>query len=387
MQQDPKLLLKKYMDGECSEEEKALVESWYQELNNINAHHSLSNHPNKNLVEQTKKEVWSALSIHKNKNNNGTFLWLKVTSAAIVLIAFSVYLFLYRPLQKASPTRQVAKVSDIAPGGNKAFLTLANGKKISLTDAANGELVKEAGLVIQKKADGQLIYTAGNSAGSASGSQYNIIETPRGGKYQINLPDGTRVWLNSGSALKYPLNFTGYFRKVELKGEGYFEVAKDKTKPFLVKTAQQEVEVLGTHFNISSYTDEAVVKTTLLEGSVKVKANTGDSKVSAQEILKPGEQSQLSSNQIKVGPADLESVMAWKNGDFVFEGDDLKSIMRQLSRWYDVEVIYQGNFVKLRFGGYVSRSKNISSVLNIMASTGKVHFEIIDKKIIVTNNK
>ncbi|PTT02282.1 anti-sigma factor [Pedobacter sp. HMWF019] len=384
MQQDPKLLLKKYMDGECSEEEKAIVESWYQELNNINAHHSLNNHPNKDLVEQTKKEVWNTLSVHKNKNK-GTFLWLKITSAAVVLILLSVYLFL--PDQKSTLTRQVAKISDIAPGGNKAFLTLANGKKISLTDAANGELVKEAGLVIQKKADGQLIYTAGNSAGSASGSQYNIIETPRGGKYQINLPDGTRVWLNSGSALKYPLNFTGHFRKVELKGEGYFEVAKDKTKPFLVKTTQQEVEVLGTHFNISSYTDEAVVKTTLLEGSVKVKATLVDSKVSSQEILKPGQQSQLRSNQLKIGPADLESVMAWKNGDFVFEGDDLKSIMRQLSRWYDVEVIYQGNFENLHFGGYVSRSKNISSVLNIMASTGKVHFKISDKKIIVTNNK
>nr|WP_199076685.1 FecR family protein [Pedobacter sp. ASV19] len=386
MQQDPKLLLKKYTDGECSEEEKAIVEGWYQELNNINAHHSLSNHPNKDLVEQTKKEVWNALSIHKGKNN-GTFLWLKVTSAAVVLILLSVYLFLYLSHQKAAPTRQVAKTSDIVPGGNKAFLTLANGKKISLTDAANGELVKEAGLVIQKKANGQLIYTAANSAGPAAGNQYNTIETPRGGKYEINLPDGTKVWLNSASALRYPLNFAGHFRQVELKGEGYFEVAKDKTKPFLVKTTLQEVEVLGTHFNISSYTDEATVKTTLLEGSVKVKVNPGGSKVNLQEILKPGQQSQLKADQIKVGPADLESVMAWKNGDFVFEGDDLKSIMRQLSRWYDVEVIYQGNFENLRFGGYVSRSKNISSVLNIMASTGKVHFEIGDKKIIVTNNK
>lgn len=385
MQQDPKVLLRKYLDGECSEEEKAIVESWYFELNQINAHHALGQKDSK-LVEKTKKEVWESLSANDSPKGN-MLLWIRLAIAGMVLCVLSISLFFYFKAPVAKPVQQVHhQVRDIAPGGNKAFLTLANGKKISLTDAANGELAKEAGLLIRKSEDGQLEYTAVNSGARSSAAQYNIIETPRGGKYQINLPDGTKVWLNAVSSLKYPLSFKGKVRAVELKGEGYFEVAKDKTRPFLVKSSGQEVEVLGTHFNICGYADETSVRTTLLEGSVKVKAAEGVKGGSVQEkILKPGEQSQLQANQIKTVQADLESAMAWKNGDFVFEGDNLQSIMRQLSRWYDVEVEYQGKFDHLRFGGYVSRSKNLSSVLNIMSSTGKVHFKIEDKKIIVTN--
>lgn len=239
------------------------------------------------------------------------------------------------------------------------MLTLANGKKLTLE---------------------QQVYTV--PLGKTNGQDhagYNLIETPRAGQYQINLPDGTKVWLNAASSLRYPSRFSGSKRIVALTGEGYFEVAKNKQHPFVVKTDRQEVQVLGTHFNINSYTDESSTNTTLVEGSVRVTTLDGKNR-----LLKPGEQSQLKGDEIEVSDVDTENVLSWKNGDFVFKGDDFKSIMRKISRWYDVEVIYQGDFDDLKFGGYISRTKNISSVLSIMESTGKVHFNIKDKRITVS---
>lgn len=189
------------------------------------------------------------------------------------------------------------------------------------------------------------------------------------------------MWLNAASSLRYPTKFAGNIRKVELTGEGYFEVAKVHI-PFVVKTLGQEVEVLGTHFNINSYKDEDDIKTTLLEGSVRV-TPSGTHKNNHSMLLKPGEQSQLNEHDMKVKTVDAEAIVAWKNGDFVFKGDDFRSIMNKVARWYDVEVVYKGDFDNLKFGGYISRSKDISAVLNIMQSTGKVRFTVAGKKITV----
>ncbi|WP_448634930.1 FecR family protein [Pedobacter panaciterrae] len=246
-------------------------------------------------------------------------------------------------------------------------------------------------MVINKTADGQLVYTVSDSdpQGKNGAQLFNTIETPNGGKYQVNLPDGTRVWLNAASLLRYPTKFSGSKRVVELTGEGYFEVAKLPGKiPFIVKSEGQEVEVLGTHFNINSYEDEGPIKTTLLEGSVRVirsksSWNAPDNNV----LLRPGEQSELGEQKINVKEVNTESILAWKDGDFVFDGDDLKSIMRKVARWYDVEVIYKGEFDDVKFGGLISRSKNISSVLGIMESTGKIHFVIEGNRITVLRDK
>lgn len=378
MQNKARELLARYRAGTCTEEEKALVESWYLKLGSGGAA------PGHELLNRTQAEVWQSLSA--NRAETRRISWPLAASAAVLLVAVAAALLLYqgkRTHTLAGRKPAVNKANDIAPGSNKAFLTLANGRKISLTDAARGEVAKEAGLSISKTADGQLVYTVLPGGANPNGARYNTIETPNGGQYQINLPDGSRVWLNSASSLHYPARFTGNKRVVELSGEGYFEVAKDKKHPFIVKTSQQQVEVLGTHFNINSYGNEQSVKTVLLEGAVKVFPVSAAGAQPAARILKPGEQSSLTGGELDIMPADTESAMAWKNGDFIFKGDDLESIMRQIARWYDVEVIYRGSFGHLKFGGYVSRSKNISAVLSIMESTGKVHFNIEGRRITV----
>lgn len=385
MQKDPGKLLEKYKAGNCTEKEKAIVESWYLELA------SKGNAPAAADIEISKNEVWASLAEGKTNPKKNT-VWRWAIAAAILFLIGAAGLFSLKEEGATTLTKHTLKNNDVAPGSNKAFLTLADGTKISLTDAENGEIARQQGLSIQKTANGQLVYTVDDkAAGKNSKVAFNTIETPKGGQYQINLPDGTRVWLNAASSLRYPTKFSSNTRSVTLQGEGYFEVAKmsdSKARriPFIVKTANQEVEVLGTHFNINSYDDENEVKTTLLEGSVRVSlvGNTAAAvKNGPSKLLKPGEQSQLGNQAIQVKTVDTETVMAWKNGDFVFKGEDLKSIMKKVARWYDVEVVYQGDFDHLKFAGYLSRSKNISSVLGIMESTGKVHFSVEGRKVTV----
>jgi transmembrane sensor len=377
MTDDPQKLLDKYNAGLCTEEEKAAVESWYLKLSSTDVEGlDIAS------AARTKAMVWSSLianePVLKTRRQ-----WYLASAAAVFVIGFAGYFY----LSPATTAQQLAvhqpKNNKIVPGSNKAFLTLADGRKISLTDANSGEIVKQEGLSINKTADGKIVYTVVDQGknGGLEKIAFNTIETPKGGQYQINLPDGTKVWLNAASSLRYPTKFAANIRKVELTGEGYFEVAKVHI-PFVVKTAGQEVEVLGTHFNINSYKDEDDIKTTLLEGSVRV-IPFGTHKNNSSKLLKPGEQSQLNESDIKVKAVDTESIVAWKNGDFVFKGDDFRTIMNKVARWYDVEVIYKGDFDNLKFGGYISRSKDISAVLNIMESTGKVRFTVEGKKITV----
>lgn len=297
------------------------------------------------------------------------------TVAAAVLLAISTALFIYTNLDLGMSGREN---HDVGPGGHKATLILANGEKINLTDAANGSIVNQSGIQITKSEDGQIVYNVSASVKHVSDADYNTIETPIGGQYQVNLSDGTRVWLNAGSSLRYPLKFSGTERKVELTGEGYFEVAHNKALPFKVESLGQMVEVLGTHFNVSAYRDEKVVKTTLLEGSVRL------SHENSRVVLSPGQQSQLVNEKINVvNGIDLEDVIAWKNGYFKFN-ENLTSIMSKVSRWYDVEVIYQMKpDPNLTFSGKISRAKNISAILKGIEFSGDVHFRIEGRKIYV----
>lgn len=396
MHNDPGELLEKYKAGKCSDREKAIVESWYMELT------SEAEAPSHEIIKSTKDEVWTALSVRTTGRPRTVTMNNRLRKAsawaAVILIIGSTGILYLNKMSKPDLVRTVSNKGDIDPGGDKAYLTLADGRRISLTDAANGEIVKQEGLVINKTADGQLVYTLANSGseGKNDGQLFNTIETPRGGKYQVNLPDGTKVWLNAASSLRYPTKFNGSTRMVELTGEGYFEVAKQSSKaqasaattagriPFIVKSGGQEVQVLGTHFNINSYKDEGSIKTTLLEGRVRVVHTASRASGSPEGVLlKPGEQSRLADQVINVREVDTESILAWKHGDFVFDGDDLKSIMRKIARWYDVEVFYKGEFDNVKFGGAISRSKNISSVLGIMESTGKIHFVVEGRRITV----
>lgn len=312
------------------------------------------------------------------KVNKPRPLWPKIAAAACMLIAISAGLYFYSGTRSSSsPLASVETKHDAAPGGNKATLTLSDGSQISLTDAGNGQLAEQAGVKITKNADGQLVYSIVPS--DVKALAFNTISTPRGGVYQVNLPDGTRVWLNAASSIKFPTTFAHQNqRKVELQGEAYFEVAKNKKLPFIVDTDQQQVEVLGTHFNINSYEDEGEVKTTLLEGSVKVSAGN-------VMFLQPGQQAVLplrSAGKIKVSPANIEQAMAWKNGFFHFERETIHSVLRQLSRWYDVEVVYQIDRPDDEFIGDIPRGLKLSEVLKILEFEG-THFRIEGRKLFV----
>jgi transmembrane sensor len=294
----------------------------------------------------------------------------------VILIVFqSVFNHRQAGINKSSAVaKSKPGKTKITPGGNKAILTLQDGSTIVLDDAKDGTLAKQGNATVVKTANGQLVYN-----GASNGEQkvsYNTMSTPRGGQYKLTLPDGTQVWLNSASSITYPTAFVGNERKVSITGEAYFEVAKDKTKPFHVNAGSQDIEVLGTHFNVMAYADEDAIKTTLLEGSVKVSGG------GSSGILKPGEQAVNRDGELKIGPAPVDEAMAWKNGYFKFNRVGIKYIMRQLSRWYDVDVVYEGRVKDDEFVGTIGRGENIVQALHLLELTN-VHFKIKDKTIIV----
>lgn len=270
--------------------------------------------------------------------------------------------------------------NDIAPGENKAVLTLADGTAILLDSMKKGTLALESGARIIKLDDGELMYDFKDvRQEKTAGTGYNTISTPRGGQYQIQLSDGTRVWLNAASSLRFPTAFTGNTREVQLNGEAYMEVSADKSRPFEVKVRNMHLQVLGTHFNIMGYDDETNITTTLLNGSVQVSSTGG-----VAEILSPGEHALLDSKgAIHVEKADVEEEVAWKNGLIQYNGDNIQKIMRQVARWYNVDVVYEGNMANKDFACAVSRNANVSQLLKMLELTGAVHFSIEDKKIIV----
>ena len=325
--------------------------------------------------------------VSENSGNHVVRAWYQVGVAASILAMLTVGLYFYtnRTIDTQlvlSESQIIKEKSIIKPGGDKAVLTLSDGSKIILEDAKKGLLANQAGVSIQKTADGELLYSFAKNLNSVSEALpeeviYNKIETPFGGKYQINLPDGSKVWLNSASTLRFPALFSGNTREVELNGEAYFDVAKNPNKPFKVITKDQIVEVLGTQFNINSYSDEETFKTTLIEGSVKIIYK--DRVV----LLSPGQQFQPNMKSSKVIEADTEEVTAWKNGYFLFKDEDIRSIMRKISRWYNVEVNYSGNIPDVGFGGNISRSKDINEVLNVLQLTNAVHFKVEGRRITV----
>lgn len=281
-------------------------------------------------------------------------------AAIILLLGAGAYFWTSRPAGRlAGTTKPVQK--DIPPGGNKAVLTLAGGQTIVLDSAANGMLATQGASQVIKQDNGQLAYTSDKQAHSAA-LLYNTLSTPRGGQYRLTLPDGTGVWLNAASSITYPTAFTAQERKVTVTGEAYFEVAQDKSKPFHVQVNNMEVTVLGTYFNINAYTNEADIKTTLLEGSVRI-SRGGDTK-----LLRPGQQAQAGNAAAirVVDDVNTSQVVAWKNGLFDFKDADLKAVMRQLERWYDIQVEYKGVVSGYAFRGKLQRSLNLAQVLHIL---------------------
>jgi ferric-dicitrate binding protein FerR (iron transport regulator) len=336
--------------------------------------------------------------------------WIKWVAAAVVLLitGSTVYWFntkntVVKPVPVA--TTKTTIPIDAEPGGNHATLTLANGTVIVLDQAKEGDLAHQSGSKVVKSNNGQLVYYPAAATNSTS-IEYNTISTPRAGQYHIILPDGTHVWLNAASSLRFPTAFSGKTREVALSGEGYFEVAPLRLRsgqkmPFIVQDGDMSVQVLGTHFNINAYEDEGIIKTTLLEGSVKIgsrqwavgsgekaegRGQRAENK-NYEVILKPGEQATVSqssqaSQTIPVQTVDVQQVIAWKDGFFEFNNMPLPAIMRQISRWYDVDVILDNKYPDKRFGGRISRKLNLANIISMLETYG-VHFKMENKKLIV----
>lgn len=370
-------IIERYVSGKATAEEIIFVEEYYSYLSkNENILDSTGSIELSALEESNFKAIQSKISKSK-KLKIVPFFRYAAAAVLLILISGSLYFGLNRNNILTRSNLSKAKVLDILPGTDKAILTLSDGSKVVLDNETASNISNHDGLKISKTKDGQLIYTVFNQDDllHKRAIAYNTIQTPKGGQYQIILPDGTKVWLNAASSLKYPEVFTGNERRVELTGEAYFEVAKNKAMPFHVKNESQDVEVLGTHFNINGYMDDKIIKTTLLEGSVKVSNNK------SFKILKPGEQSvagvsENSTIQL-VRNVDTDDETAWKNGLFQFSNEGLKTILNQLERWYDIKIDYSSVPDK-RYNGMVPRKAKLSEVLKMLELTGNIKFEIVE---------
>ncbi|QPH40928.1 FecR family protein [Pedobacter endophyticus] len=394
MNKEIRHIFQRYIDGEASQREidqvlKTLEDGRYQdewdslltkdldevidaeiEIESISTSNASALH---NRILKSIEHQPQAVSLPKI-NRIKSWPGIAVAASILAILSIGTYYFISQnTLKKQTITYQ----NDVAPGKPGATLTLADGRKILIKEAMTGNIAAESGVKIYKNKSGQIVYEIVDRDLAATGS--NMLSTMRGEQMQVILPDGTLVFLNAESSLKYPTSFVKQDeREVSLTGEGYFEVAKDKAHPFIVKTGQQEVEVLGTHFNINSYTNEPGVKTTLLEGSVKISANQ------KTKILTPGNQAVNINGDINISKVDTELAVAWKNNNFVFDVLSIKEIMRMLERWYNVDVIYTDHIPEGTFWGSVSRFDNISQVLISLEATGNVHFEIKGRKIYVS---
>ncbi|NLR61654.1 FecR family protein [Chitinophaga polysaccharea] len=303
-----------------------------------------------------------------------TRIWKAAAAAMIILLAGTATYLIRKPAaHRGTIINQVAK-ADVLPGSNKAILTLTDGSHIELDSAARGTLTQQGAAAVMKLNNGQLAYQTSNRTGADV--VYNTVSTPRGGQYQIVLPDGTKVWLNAASSLHFPTSFTGKERVVEVTGEAYFEVARKENQPFKVVTQEMEVKVLGTHFNVNAYADETASSTVLLEGKVMV-FHRGKN-----VLMTPGQQA-LVKEDIRIVPhADIETLMAWKEGKFSYNNMGLETIMRQIARWYDVDIIFEDKIAD-SYSMEISRNVPLSKLLQFMEISGGVHFVINGRKVIV----
>jgi len=380
-------ILKKYNAGKATLEDKRFLESFYELFeteedfitpDNSEQYARLGQSIKQEIDQQIGQQQQEQHYQQKSRVIKIRPFWLR--SAAVVIIIGAAALGAHYLLKTDRPGQsQIARndFKNISPGGNKAVLTLADGRRVVLDDVQNGQLATQAGVIISKAADGKLVYRISGEE-KAQANLQNTISTPMGGQYQVILPDQTSVWLNSASSITYPAAFTGQERVVSLTGEAYFEVAKNEKMPFKVRSSLQTVEVLGTHFNVNAYPDEPNTQTTLLEGSVKLV-----SPASSIRIV-PGEQGVvLKDGALLKRRVDVDHELAWKNGLFSFEGQDIRAIMRQISRWYDIEVVYDKNLPEEKYYGEIARSSKLENVFKIL-ELSNIDFRMEGKTVYVS---
>ncbi len=366
-------LLKKYNAGIANAEEKAIVEQWYLKYKTL---------PSDLKPEELLEEYQIGLEkLHQSiGNKKATRLWPGITIAASLLFCIGLSWYFFRV--DNTPVQETQPIALLLPETNTAVLTLADGTKVNIHDGNVGEIGEERGIKITQTADGELVYTITKNQKHSLSDTYNTIETPMGSPYTVVLPDSSKVWLSSASKLRYPVHFSEKERKVELTGEAYFEVKSSYSTttarkiPFIVSSRNQQVEVLGTQFNVSAYPDDIAIKTALIEGSVKV--SLAGSIAGSDILLKPGQMSMTSANSSKINVVDIDvnDIKAWKEGYFIFNNENIVDIMQKLSKWYGFKVEYKGDMSGLAFQGNYLRSRNLSHLLETIEMTNKVKFEI-----------
>lgn len=376
-------LIEKYNNQTASSEEKKIVEALYDKIN--------GDAPNFGEAEliNLKQDIFTSVINTIENNTQPQFskiksrkLYISIAWAAVFagLIFGSLFIYLNTSNSHSFSRLVKKKKNEIKPGGNNAILKLADGTELILNKAADGQIANQSGIKVTKTKSGELLYTF-TSGSKPQNVQINTVTTPRGGQYHLILIDGTEVWLNASSSITFPTAFTGNDRKVKVTGEVYFEVSKNKLKPFIVNTTQSEIKVLGTHFNINAYEDEYFQKTTLLEGSIEIK------KGGQLKLLIPGEQSNISesSNAIQIKQVeDLDAIIAWKNGYFQFLDSDLPSFMRQISRWYNTEVSYNGAIPTKEYTGKIPRNVKIETLIQMLSYSG-IHCRVENNQITVNS--
>lgn len=385
-------LISGYLKGNLTDAQEALLREWLQkDIRNQQLLDDLENQEKvtKDLLffsSVDKSAAWSNITERthgaaEHESKSIGFGYWKYAAAVVLLGALSYGIF--RNTYNTNRSNNVVAArdtlkSDILPGGNKATLTLSDGKVVTLETIRDGASIEQNGIKITKK-DGKISYEV-MAGGDTKAIHYNTITTPVGGQYTVILPDGSQVWLNASSSLRFPTVFTGNVRQVVLTGECYFEVARNPEKPFIVQARKTRIEVLGTHFNVMAYADEGNTRTTLLEGAVKVGNGT------STKTIVPGQQASVGA-QVDVLPVNTEEVVAWKNGFFQFENEDLGTILRQLARWYDVEIVNEDQIPDSHFTAVVPRDLPLSRVLQMLEMSGELRFDLVDNKITIKDRK
>lgn len=382
-------LILRHLRGELTPPEEEKMERWLQEKEENR--HFFDKIQNERALEKELRffsaidtdKAWQRIASQTTAQKQKPGSWRNTAgwkyAAAIALILATAAVIYQTRIRELHPTKEVAaagpeqEIEEILPGGDKAKLTFSDGLVFDLEDMANGTVREEKGVKVTKQ-DGMVTFEIADN--NSNLIFFNTISTPVGGQYQVVLPDGTKVWLNSASTLHFPSAFVENERTVELTGEGFFEVAKNQHKPFKVKVNDATVEVLGTHFNIMAYANEGRITATLLEGSVKV--HNG----SVSKLMMPGQQASIG-KEIRLKEVDVDEAVAWKNGLFYFNNEDIATIMRQLERWYGIEAAYSGEISSKHFSGIISRDTEIDKVLEMLALTKSVRFKTEGRRIVV----
>lgn len=394
--QEARELLKKYKEGTLTAEEQALLESWYLTFSKSKNSSPMAEGELSTILD----EIWREIPVGGSKTDSSTQIrkrWRWMGIAATFLITCSLGMYFYKGNEAEPSHLVVSPADDFLPGDNRAVLTLADGEKITLSEAKIGTLAKEGQTAITKTKEGEIVYQSQHGIDDGDAVMevlsYNVLSTPKGGQYQVQLPDGTHVWLNALSSIRFPSAFAEEERIVEVTGEVYFEVAKindgAKRIPFKVISGDQTIEVLGTRFNVISYDNGGMIETTLLEGSIKINIGKGDGD---GILLKPGQQIQVSQvskskesaamSPYTIRGVDTQSIVSWKDGYFCFDNTGLAELLHQISRWYGIEVVYEAPVKDYEFVGKLERSAKLSKVLKVL-ELGGVHFRIEENKLIV----